>query len=120
MATRNAGSEPVNPAPEAPEVDEDIHPTDCLYCEAGEPQRHTYEPGLPVEPIKLGHHLTVTAPPFEEWLSDEVEFSLHTDPTWSYVVGYCHVDVGLMSYAAFDTLSDLYDWLEAQGAEWVS
>lgn len=73
-----------------------------------------------VQPIKLGHHLTVTTPPFEEWLSDEVEFSLHTDPTWSYVVGYCHVDVGLMSYAAFDTLSDLYDWLEAQGAELVS
>ena len=77
--------------------------------------------GVPseVQPIKLGHYLTVTAPPFEEWLSDEVEFSLHTDPTWSYVVGYCHVDVGLMSYAAFDTLSDLYDWLETQGAEVV-
>ena len=73
-----------------------------------------------VQPIKLGNRLTLTSPPFESWLSDEVEFELYTDPTWSYVVGYSHVDVGLVSYAAFATLSDLYDWLETQGAEFVS
>lgn len=70
-------------------------------------------------PVKLGHRTPTESEPFEQWFSDDVAFDLHTDPTWSYIVGYCAVGVGLMSYAAFDTLSDLYDWLEAQGAEHI-
>lgn len=66
---------------------------------------------------KLGRSVSdLPETPFESHCSEEVEFDLYTHPTWSYVVGYSHVDVGLVSYAAFDTLSDLYDWLEDQGA----
>lgn len=52
---------------------------------------------------------------FEAYTSQDEEFVLYTDEVWSYVVGYCHVDVGQMTYLAFETLADLYDWLEQRG-----
>lgn len=55
----------------------------------------------------------------DEEPEDCTEFYLYTDAEYSYVVGWCMGSVGQMTYLACDTLSDLYDWLEEQGAEYI-
>lgn len=54
--------------------------------------------------------------PFEQWRSDRFVFDLHSAyASYDYLVVVKDIDPGIVWHRevhAFDTLSDLYDWLE--------